>query len=102
MRVIKRVALEAFWNKHPAARNPLLEWYEKARRATWHNFVDVKATFGQTDQSAVDSGNLVAIFDIGGNKFRLIAAIHYNTGIVYVLRVLTHKEYDTQKWKREL
>jgi mRNA interferase HigB len=44
----------------------------------------------------------VAVFDIGGNKFRLIAAIHYNKQIVYVLRILTHREYDDQKWKRDL
>lgn len=44
----------------------------------------------------------MAIFDIGGNKFRLIAAIHYNTGKVFVLRVLTHKEYDAERWKDQL
>ncbi|HZL35768.1 MAG TPA: type II toxin-antitoxin system HigB family toxin [Tepidisphaeraceae bacterium] len=60
------------------------------------------ATFGQTDQAKVSSGRQVCIFDIGGNNYRLIAAIHYNTGKVFVLRILTHKEYDSEKWKREL
>jgi mRNA interferase HigB len=102
MRVIKRKALETFWIKHANAKGPLTEWYAKTRQATWTNFADVKATFGQTDQVIVDSGNRVCVFDIGGNKFRLIAAIHYNTQIVFALRVLTHPEYDTEKWKREL
>lgn len=50
----------------------------------------------------MSSGRQVCIFDIGGNNYRLIAAIHYNTGKVFVLRILTHKEYDSEKWKREL
>jgi mRNA interferase HigB len=102
MRIIKRAALVRFWSKWPAAQGPLIEWHDKVRRATWSSFVDVRATFGQTDQVRVASGRPVAVFDIGGNKFRLIAAIHYNKQIVYVLRILTHREYDDQKWKRDL
>ncbi len=47
----------------------------------------------------VDRYKQLVIFDIGGNKYRLIAAIHYNKGIVYVRDVLTHAEYDLDKWK---
>ncbi|HET6246186.1 MAG TPA: type II toxin-antitoxin system HigB family toxin [Tepidisphaeraceae bacterium] len=102
MRVIARRPLVEFWKKHAAAENPLVEWYQRTRKATWSNFTDVKATFGQTDSAKVDSGRQVCIFDIGGNKFRLVAAVHYNTQTVFILRVLTHKEYDWEKWKREL
>jgi mRNA interferase HigB len=91
-----------FWQKWPRAENPLRDWYRLTREATWRNFTEVKATFGQTDQAITAKGNAVVIFDIGGNKFRLIAAIHYNTQKVFVLRVLTHKEYDTELWKRQL
>jgi mRNA interferase HigB len=72
--------------------------------ATWRNFVEVKATFGQTDQAKVASGQTVCVFDIGGNKYRLVAFISYRKGKVYVLRVMTHKEYDraNQQWKEEL
>jgi mRNA interferase HigB len=97
MRVIKRKTLVEFWTKHPNARNSLVEWYDKTRKAAWTKFTDVKSTFGQTDQTTVDSGHLVCVFDIGGNKFRLIAAIHYNTGTVFVLRILTHPGYDSEK-----
>jgi mRNA interferase HigB len=102
MRIISRRALLEFWQQYPAAQKPLSEWYEKAQKAQWSKFSDVKATFGQTDLATVASGNTVAVFDIGGNKFRLIAAIHYNTAKVFVLRVLTHPQYDTNKWKEQL
>jgi len=102
MRVISRKALVRFWEIHPAARAPLTEWHTRTRHAHWQSFPEVKATFGQTDQVRVRSGRRLAIFDIGGNKFRLIAAIHYNTGKVLVLRVLTHKEYDAEQWKEQL
>ena len=102
VRVIKRMPLQRFWEKWPAAEQPLKDWYRDTRKARWRNFPDVKATFGQTDQAKVASGNTVAIFDIGGNKYRLIAKISYQKGKVYVLRVLTHKEYDAQNWKKQL
>src|SRR4051794_19578736 len=102
MRVTSRKALVKFWEKWPAAKHPLAEWHRISKRSQWRNFAEVKAVFGQTDQAKVTSGHTVAIFDIGGNKFRLIAAIHYNTQRVFVLRVLTHKEYDTNAWKAQL
>ncbi len=102
MRVIKRLALQRFWEQWPAAEVPLTNWYRDTRHARWRNFADVRATFGQTDLAKVASGNTVVIFDIGGNKFRLIVRISYEKGTVYVLRVLTHKDYDKELWKRQL
>jgi mRNA interferase HigB len=77
VRVIKKMPLQLFWERWPAAEEPLRAWYRGARRASWRNFAEVKTSFGQTDVAKVDSGNTVAIFDIGGNKFRLIAKISY-------------------------
>jgi mRNA interferase HigB len=102
MRVIKRLALEDFWKISPAAQAPLTQWYSRTRKARWQSFADVKATFGQTDLVTVSSGRKVAVFDIGGNKFRLIAAVHYNTGKIFVLRVLTHQQYSKHVWKEQL
>jgi mRNA interferase HigB len=102
MRIITRRRLLQFWEEVPAARLPLQEWHAKARAAQWTNFLAVKQTFGQTDQTKVGSGASVAIFDIGGNKFRLIAAIHFNTGKIFVLRIMAHKEYALGKWKDQL
>jgi mRNA interferase HigB len=102
VRVIKRGPLVEFGRRWPAAAAPLDFWYRIASKAQWRNFAEVKQAFGQTDLTKVSSGNTVAIFDIGGNKFRLIARISYEKSKVYVLRVLTHKEYDANKWKAEL
>ena len=96
--------LREFGEKWPSAGAALEDWYKITRRATWRNFSDVKATFGQTDQAKVRSGQTVCMFDIGGNKFRLVAFVSYAKQKVYVLRVMTHKEYDkgNERWKDEL
>jgi mRNA interferase HigB len=102
MRVISRKRLREFWAKHPKAQAPLTQWYKLTREASWNSFADVKATFGSVDTAKVHSGNTVYIFDIKGNAFRLIAAIHFNTMTVYVLAVLMHAEYDRKGWKDRL
>jgi len=104
VRIITWRVLREFGKKWPAAADPLANWYSIAQRSAWRNFADVKATFGQTDQAKVKSGQTVCVFDIGGNKFRLVAFVSYAKQKVYVLRVMTHKEYDKagQRWKDEL
>ena len=102
VRVITWRPLREFGEKWPVAASPLREWFKITERAVWRSFADVKATFGQTDQVKVKSGQTVCVFDIGGNKFRLICFISYAKGKVYVLRVMTHKEYDRDRWKDEL
>lgn len=104
VRIITWRALRQFGDAHPAAATPLREWYKLTLHANWRNFTEVNATFGQTDQAKVASGQTVCVFDIGGNKFRLIAFVSYRKGKVYVLRVMTHKEYakGKQRWKKGL
>ena len=96
------VALLDFGKLHPRAIAPLNEWFRLTEKAVWRNFADVRRNFGQTDVAKLKSGNTVCIFNIGGNKFRLIPKVSYEKGKVYVLRVLTHQEYDTDRWKAEL
>ncbi len=79
---------------HPDCSSALEAWYRLSKRANWRNFAEVKACFPAADKVG---GKFV--FDIGGNKLRLIAAIHFNVGKVYVRAVLTHKEYDKGGWK---
>ena len=69
---------------------PLRIWIEKTERASWTNFAEVRQTFGSADQV----GNNRVIFNVGGNKFRLVAAIGYKTGFVLLKFVGTHKQYD--------
>jgi mRNA interferase HigB len=94
MHVISRKRLREFWDVHPDAETPLRAWHKLARQEDWQTFADVRAVFPHADQV----GKLT-VFNIGGNKYRLIAAIHFNRGKVYVRHVLTHAEYDQGKWK---
>lgn len=102
MRVITPKRLTQFAAERPPARAPLTMWRLVTEKAVWRNFADVRRTFGRTDQVRVRSGDTVLVFDVGGNKFRLVAKASYEKGKVYVFRVMTHKEYDTGRWKEEL
>lgn len=95
MRVIAKPALLAFGTAHPAAKEPLETWHRIMRRADFQNFSELRKTFASADY--VDG---FTVFDIGGNKFRLITVIRYEWQKVYIRAVLTHKEYDKGAWKR--
>lgn len=90
MRIISRKPLREFSEKHPPAKKPLDAWFATASRANWSCFADVRAAYGSAD---VVSGNRV-IFDIGGNKYRLVVKAAYKCRILYVRFVGTHAEYD--------
>ena len=96
MHVLSKPPLARFWVLHPRARNPLEAWLRCARKATWASFAAVRA-----DYPAADQYGRFVIFDIGGNKYRLIVHIHYNRRKVYVHRVLTHADYTRGDWKTE-
>jgi len=94
MHIISKKKLREFWERHPKAQSPLESWFQIAKKAEWESFTDVRNTFNSTDQVG-----RFTVFDIGGNKYRLIAVIHFNRGRLYVRHVLTHREYDDGKWK---
>lgn len=94
MHVIAKPALIDFWTLHPAAKEPLDGWYRTIRRESFQNFSELRKTFASADY--VEG---FTVFDIGGNKFRLIAVIRYEWQKVYIRAVLTHKEYDKGAWK---
>ena len=100
MRVISKARLRQFWASpgHGVAEGPLRAWFTHVNNKTvsWYSWSDVKADF----PAASLVGNCV-VFNIGGNKFRLIARIFYRSQKVYVLKVMTHAEYDEDKWKDE-
>jgi mRNA interferase HigB len=97
VRVISKRRLRQFWEarKHDAAvaERDLAVWYKLAKNAEWANFGALRQTFGSADQV----GNCV-VFDAGNNRFRLIGRVNYARGILYVLRVMDHAEYDKQRW----
>jgi len=91
MNVITRKTLAVFWRKHPQAERPLRAWLQLALRTEWRGPADVKAQFG----AAVDFvGDGRIVFDIAGNKYRLIVRVSYRYKNVQIKFVGTHKEYD--------
>lgn len=96
MHVISPKKLREFWAVHPDAESPLRSWLTAAKAAWWESFADVRRGFPSADQVG-----LCTVFNIGGNKYRLIVVIHFNRGKVFVRHVLTHPEYDRGKWKDE-
>ncbi len=94
MHIITRKRLNEFAEKYPETKTALANWYNLAKRHNFLNLVELKAIFSSADQV----GKLT-VFNIGGNKVRLIAAIHYNRNRIYIRAVLTHAEYDEGKWK---
>jgi mRNA interferase HigB len=96
MHVISKPPLVVFWTKHSDAKSPLEAWLRVISNKNYADFNELKATFGAADYVAP-----LTVFDIGGNKYRLIASIHYNRHKVYVRQVLTHAECDSGKWRKK-
>lgn len=95
MHIISRKALQQFWTQHPDSQTSLLRWYKIVEESNFAGFDELRATFPSAD----NVGDLI-VFNIGGNKYRLIASIHFNRGKVYVRHVLTHAEYERGAWKK--
>jgi mRNA interferase HigB len=94
MPVISRKALREFWERHPDSKASLARWFKIMQQTDFVSFGDLRRTFSSAD--LVDD---LVVFNISGNKYRLIASIHFNRGKVYVRHVLTHQEYDREVWK---
>ena len=96
MRVISKRTLREFWEKHADAETSLSGWHSVASRATWANLADIRQAFNSAD---VIRDN-VTVFNIGGNKYRLVVDFDYSYQKIYIWHVLTHAEYDKGDWKR--
>lgn len=94
MHIITRKRLNEFAEKFPDANNALADWYQLMKQNDFDSIAEVRQIFPSADKV----GKLT-VFNIGGNKVRLIAAIHYNRKKIYIRAVLTHREYDEGKWK---
>jgi mRNA interferase HigB len=90
MRVIAKKALRVFWDQHPDAEEALKAWHAEASSASWLTPADVKARYGSA--SILKNGRVV--FNICGNKYRLVVKINYRIAIVLVRFIGTHTEYD--------
>ena len=90
MRVIAVSTLRDFWAKHPQAETPLRSWFADASRADWKAPADIK----EVHRNASFIGCNRVVFNIKGNDYRLIVAVHYNRGMMYIRFVGTHAEYN--------
>jgi mRNA interferase HigB len=93
MIVISKSTLKRFFERYPAAAAPILEWYGKAKESDWSDFSELRRMFPATDYVGDD----LYIFNIGGNKYRLIARIFFSVRTVYIRFIGTHAEYDKVK-----
>lgn len=95
MRVISKGPLREFWAVHPESKPMLEDWFRKASKVQASSFGALRQTFGSTDY--VDG---YTIFDVGGNRYRIAAVIHYDKQRLYVRQVMTHTEYDRNVWRK--
>jgi mRNA interferase HigB len=96
MNVISQKTLREFWERHPDAEDPLRSWYRNCRKAHWRNLDEVQEQYPHADVYCE-----CTIFNIGGNKYRPIVKINYAGQAIYVKHVLTHAEYDRERWKND-
>lgn len=92
MHIISKPILRRFWTRHPKSQAPLEQWHTALSHTHATSFAALKQTFNSADWV-----NGYVIFDIGGNKWRVICTVVFRSQTVYIKHVLTHKEYD--QWK---
>jgi mRNA interferase HigB len=94
--VITRRALKEFAAIHKGAEKPLDSWYSVSKKAHWQSIADVRVNYPHAD-----AVGRCTVFNISGNKYRLIVKIEYKLQTIYIKHVLTHAEYDKEDWKRD-
>ena len=94
MHIITRKRILEFVDTHPEADQALDRWYRIVKRSVFESFSDLRLTF-----PSADLVGRLTVFNIGGNKFRLVAFIVYEKRRVYIRNILTHNEYTKGKWK---
>ncbi|QLE54779.1 type II toxin-antitoxin system HigB family toxin [Nostoc sp. TCL26-01] len=96
MHVISYKILREYVEIHPDCQDALSNWYKVASKAKWSNLVEVQQIFSQAE--AVSN---FTVFNIKGNKYRLIVNINYLKQLIYIKYILTHAEYDKEEWKND-
>ena len=96
MTLIGLPKLTEFWGRHPRARKPLEAWKTLIEKNSFKHFTHLKQTFGTVDYSAPDT-----IFDVGGNKYRVVVVVSFQGQIAVVNEVMTHDEYDSWSKRRK-
>lgn len=102
MRIVKEAFLREAAGKHPKAAKWLAAWVVTVRGAEWRGLADLRRSYPSADMVRVGSGKPALVFNVCGNTYRLIVAMHFDRQTAYTLRFLTHAQYRTDRWKNEL
>lgn len=102
MRIFTRKGLRDFSRRYPDIADAIEKFERIVQEAEWGSLQDVRRIYPHADAVTVASGRTATVFNLGGNKYRLVVAIHYNTQRLYVLCLLTHAEYSRDLWKDNL
>jgi mRNA interferase HigB len=102
MRVISKARLREFWKKHPDAEVPLTVWWKTTLAADWTDIQELRKTYPHADAVRLNCDLVVTVFNIAGNRYRLITQIIYDYRRIYVKMILTHAEYSKDRWRRQL
>lgn len=95
MRIISKARIKEAKIKYPESNAALDGWYRVVSKNSFKSYADLKKVFG-----SVDKVGALHVFDLGGNKLRLIASIHFNRQRIYIRAILSHREYDKGQWKK--
>ena len=94
MHIVNYKAIRLFFATYPDARPALDRWYRLTKRARWASFAELRTTFASADFVAP-----CVVFDIGGNKYRLVAEVNYRSKLLFVRCIMTHAEYQKGAWR---
>jgi mRNA interferase HigB len=100
VRVISQKTLRDFWTRRPDAQEPLRQWFKTASAAQWQSLADLRRVYPQADGVPTARDGVLTVFNIGGNKYRLIVRIPYEWKLINVRCVLTHSDYNKGNWRR--
>jgi mRNA interferase HigB len=99
MRVVSRRTLQDFWNGHTDSEKALRQWFKTAQAADWQNLIDVRRVYPHADIVNTPVTGALTVFNVCGNKYRLIVRIRCEWQLINIRCVLTHSDYDKGKWK---
>jgi mRNA interferase HigB len=102
VRIIHGGTVRQWAARHPDAGEALGAWLKNAGNAAWRSLADVRRVYPHADPVAVASQRTVVVFNIRGNRYRLVTAIHFNRQTIYTLLFMTHAEYSKDRWKESL
>jgi mRNA interferase HigB len=102
VRIIHGGTVNDWAAQFPDAAESLAAWLKNVRQATWRNLPELRRVYPHADPVEVASGRTAVVFNIRGNRYRLVTAIHFNRQTLYTLRFMTHAEYSKNRWKDTL